>query len=127
MLFFTGAQLTGQLAVTLVQTIPVPIGIGVKACIPTTKGSIFVIYWIFPLAAHLFLTLFIFIKSWQLSASSSGFTTFARIQAVIFTRNGLVFPICVVLVEIAQIIFSLVVEDMQRAVRTHLACLSHTC
>lgn len=122
MLFFSLVQFVGQLAVALVQTVPVPLGNGVKACVPTTKSTVFIIYWLLPAASHAFIAIFTFIKAWDLAAvnnGSSGASTMAplsRIYQVVFSRFGLVFPITIVIVEITQIIFYVVADDMQRAV-----------
>lgn len=116
MLFLAVTQEVGQLAIAIVQTVPVPVGNGVKACVPTTKGAVFVIYWIFPAITHIFLTIFTLIKAWKMSGNIAGTSVPSRIWSVVFSRYGLIFPICIVLVEITQIIFYLVADDMQRAV-----------
>lgn len=131
MLFFSVVQFVGQLAVALVQTIPVPVGNGVKACVPTTKSEVFIIYWILPTACHFLITIFTFIKAWELAAmntiaSGGNHTSMAsRIWNVVFSRYGLVFPICFVVVETVQIIFYLVADDMQRAVSLSLFSYAH--
>lgn len=122
MLLFSIVQLVGQLAVALVQTVPVPVGNGVKACVPTTKSTVYVIYWLLPVVNHVFISVITFIKAWELAAISTGssgaksLTLLPRCHQVIFSRFGLVFPITIVIVEIAQVIFYLVADDMQRAV-----------
>lgn len=116
MLLLATAQIIGQITVAVLQTVPVPIGNGVKTCVPTTKGTIFVLYWILPAVAHFFLALFTFIKAWRLTSEDSSPSIASRIWSTVFSRYGLIFPICIVLVEFTQIIFYLVADEMQRAV-----------
>ncbi|KAK9899743.1 hypothetical protein P389DRAFT_3477 [Cystobasidium minutum MCA 4210] len=121
MLLLATAQIIGQITVAVLQTVPVPIGNGVKTCVPTTKGTIFVLYWILPAVAHFFLALFTFIKAWRLTSEDSSPSIASRIWSTVFSRYGLIFPICIVLVEFTQIIFYLVADEMQRAILSPLS------
>jgi hypothetical protein len=120
MTFGICVQFIGMIVVSITETLPVVIGHGVKACVPTTKSDVFIIYWIVPAAVHLFITIVTFIKAWELTAINAHEVTIAsRFKAVLFSRFGLVFPVCIMIVEVVQIVFYLTANSMQRAVSRH--------
>lgn len=107
-----------MLAVSFIETQPVPIGTGVRACIPTSSGDTFVLYWVFPAISLAFITGLSVIKAAKHvnDASGAGASIADKVWQVAFTEYGQVFPICATGICVVQIVFYLVADEMKRAV-----------
>lgn len=117
LLLALAAQVGGMLALSFTETRPVPIGNGIKACVPTSHGRAFALYWIFPAVNLLTITALSLARAVK-EAAKAGSTAGPLDQAwqIAFTGYGQVFPVCATIICIVQIVFYLVADEMQRAV-----------
>lgn len=118
-LFLTAIQWAAMLAVAVIKTTSFPFSTSIKACIPTSNGgSLYILYWIFPAVVHLFLTVFMMVRGWELVAINDPSASLSnRAWQVMGNRYGQIFPVLVLLVELIQIVFYASVDDTLRAVR----------
>ena len=117
MLFAAAGQVGGMLAVSFIETRSVPIGNGIKACIPTSSGDLFVLYWVFPTVNIGLVTILSLAKSFKLvKVTDPSASLVDKTHQVMFSKYGQIFPICVAMICITQVIFYLVANEMKRAV-----------
>ena len=111
-------QVAGMLAISFTETQPVPIGNGIKACVPNSSGDLFVLYWILPTVSIGFITVLSLVKSCKLARKyEPKASAMTRVWQVLFSKYGQIFPISVVAICVVQIIFYLTADEMKRAVR----------
>jgi hypothetical protein len=107
-----------MLVIAIEKTTSYSLATGIKACVATAEqGELYVAYWILPLVAHLFIFSFSFAKAWEVVSFHNPASSVAdRAWQVVVTKYGQIYPLLVMVVDLAQIIYFLSASDMQRAV-----------